>query len=767
MVRFDLNAAPLTATQGNRVTSWVYRDAGITTVTDTIPEGDFVYFSLFYYAASAWTYLTRHSVFVQDLAVSYPRTAVIFHGWNVFNDDSAQTLARFDMSWMNTNEVLGGADLDPRATHLSLRTYNPNMIPMIHEEAYAIHGTLLEPTNRDTICETMAQIAVSLADQATDTVITVFKDSTQVSVATSTSSWIKLDDASIFPATWNTEPFIHIERGANMEWCRVNQVEDNAGVEQDSIEVERGWYSTANANHAVDTWIYFIDSHGGNTGASGYGWGDIYLDGRDGNKARGLWPWAHKTKSAINILEAYLSSSKLVATGILFDNYYKANSGYDMGATHLTDDSTFIYAASEFISERDSSIYLGFNTTAEGFNGIEKKAQMLNLEEKSFSTQADRWSNERDLYHRMIEGAIIHSYRYGMAQDDYMPSFFCLSNEYDSTSSQRFGDAVAAIFGGFGGTKKRFDKTQCVWADHYSVNTSGNATFPSAVNTEMKWLGWPIQQWQPQEGLYVATELVTNGTFDTDTSSWASSGADSIALSWDSGELKTITNTALHATGHGVTLNELFDEYVESATFAMTNETEYTMKFDVYSNLSKIIGVRLLQNQILYQAEAILSPTTKRTVYLPVYIDTSRAGDSLSAVKIRFGLTPTLQPDADADTLWIDNVSIKKATSDSSGFMGWSREFENGWVGFNFRESAQTFSVATVTDANVTWKRLTCYDEDEVWSDCDVNTGNPVTNTISIPVRDGIFLFKQRPAPPVGGSPAPSGSQSSSNMVLQ
>jgi hypothetical protein len=744
----------------------VYQDAGITTVTDTIPEGDFVYFSLFYYAASAWTYLTRHSVFVQDLAVSYPRTATIFTGWSVFNADSAAVLSKFDMSWMNTNQVLGGADYDPRAVNLSLRTLNPNMVPLIHEEAYAIHAYYLEPTNRDTICEAMATIALSLADQATDTVITVFEDSVQLSVGLINQAkydTVYVDSTTMFPtfpAANRTEPFIQIDRGANMEWCRVNT------VATDTLHVERGWYSTSPGTHAVDTWVYYINSHGGNTGA--YGYGDMLLKATAADTVRNLWPWEHKTKSAINILESYLSSGKLVATGILFDNYAKANIGFDLDGSHLTEDSTFIKGASRFISERDSSVYLGFNTSAEGYNGIESVAQLMNLTETDFSTQADRWGTARDLFHRFVEGAIIHSYRYGMAQNDYMPSFFALSNEGNNRAAQRFGDAIATIFGGFGGTKTRFDKPRCEWADHYSVNSSGNATFPSAVNTEMKWLGWPIQQWQPQEGLYVATELMTNGTFDSDTTGWASSNTDSIQVTWDSGKLKAVVGSmGLHATSDNITLNDLFDYYVESPSFALENETEYIVKFDVRADTAKIVGVRLTQNEIIYQASAILAPTTTRTVYLPVYVDTSRAGDSLATVTVRFGLTPCLQPDAAASTVWIDNVSVKKATSDSSGFMGWSREFENGWVGFNFRESAQTFSVATVTDANVTWKRLACYDEDEVWSDCDVNTGDSVTNTISIPVRDGIFLFKQRPAPPVGGSRAASGGQSSSNMVLQ
>jgi hypothetical protein len=687
----------------------------------------------------------------------------------VFDADSAAVLAKFDMSWMNTNQVLGGADYDPRAVNLSLRTLNPNMIPMIHEEAYAIHGIYLEPVNRDTICEAMATIALSLAAQATDTTITVFEDSVQLSAGLTNAANdddILVDSTSMFPtfpATDRTEPFIQIGRGANMEWCRVDT------VAVDTLKVQRGWYSTSPNTHAVNTWVYYINSHGGNTGS--YGYGDMMLKATDADTVRSLLPWEHKTKSAINILESYLSSSKLVATGILFDNYYKENSGYDLGATHLTDDVSFINAANTFITERDSSVYLGFNTTPAGYNGIESTAQIMNLEEKSFSDVGERWSSARDLYHRMIEGAIIHSYRYGMAQSDYMPSMFALSNEKDNKSSQRFGDAVTTVFGGFGGTKNRFDKTKCVWADHYSVNTSGNATFPSAVNTEMKWLGWPIQQWQPQEGWYVATELMTNGGFPANITGWSTSNADSIQVTWDSGELKAVVGSmGLHATSDNLTLNDLFDYYVESPTFAVTDSTEYTVKFDIRADTSKIVGVRLLQNNVLYQASAILAPTTTRTVYLPVFIDTSRVTtdpDSLATVKLRFGLTPCLQPDAAATTVWIDNVSVKEATSDSSGFMGWSREFENGWVGFNFRESAQTFSVATVTDANVTWKRITCYDEDEVWSDCDVNTGAPVTNTISIPVRDGIFLFKQRPAPPVGGSPAPSGSQSSSNMVLQ
>jgi hypothetical protein len=197
----------------------------------------------------------------------------------------------------------------------------------------------------------------------------------------------------------------------------------------------------------------------------------------------------------------------------------------------------------------------------------------------------------------------------------------------------------------------------------------------------------------------------------------------------------------------GSSINEFFetkndsDMYVEySGTGDLAHNTDYTLSFyartigNGAASYSTFMGVRVRDDDDNNIATYLVHvPRTWELIYLPLRRDSSLtvAGEDGLNFSLEFGLTPRARS---AVSVSLDSVSVKQGI----GYVGYQREFDNGLVLANVRESSVSIDMPdSVYDKIAASGNL--------WADGAHNDSSVVADSLTIPAEDAYFLFGSPP----------------------
>jgi len=302
------------------------------------------------------------------------------------------------------------------------------------------------------------------------------------------------------------------------------------------------------------------------------------------------------------------------------------------------------------------------------------------------------------------------------------------SSDWDDSDTtmawHRLNLAVTTIFDGMHSVKKGpyfYDNQDC-WMDEYAVDDSGYTIrlieevgdtlwqFVADWSTYKHWLGAPVDD----NAVIVGTTLevanrISNYGFEDSTTSWSTQNVTAI----DDTTYKTEGNASA----------KLFPTNSSSANFYQTGVdistgTIYTFSFDVMSTENREIKFGIARSGTTLVDQDKIAVGKAWTTYTSTF-DTQGYEDSTYV----FGFNLKDQ----SDTVWIDNCKLQLG----EGFYGYSRKYENGWVGVNLSGSEHVFDVEDSTYQKIGGEI------DPVHNDTSL-----VDSTLTIGPMDAYFLFK-------------------------
>jgi len=301
-------------------------------------------------------------------------------------------------------------------------------------------------------------------------------------------------------------------------------------------------------------------------------------------------------------------------------------------------------------------------------------------------------------------------------------------NDTDTTKAwHRLNLAVTTIFDGKHSVKKGpyfYDNQDC-WMDEYAVNGDGYTVrlieevgdtlwqFVTDWSIYKHWLGAPIDDNAVIVGQTLASRnRISNYGFESGTTDWSTQNVS--ATSDSTYQTEGSKSVRLIPTDSRVKAN-FYQTGVDIDT-----DTVYTFTFDMMSSENRELrfGIARSGDTTLVDQDKI-AVGKAWTTYTSTFDTQGKEADDYV-----FGFDIIGQ----RDTVWIDNCKLQLG----EGFYGYSREYENGWVGVNLSGNDHIF---TVDDS--TYRKI----GGEVYP--THNDTSDVGDTLTIGPMDAYFLFKK------------------------